>query len=35
MLLAGAGMRGTIYAIYQFSEEQPGIDPLYYGQSAL
>ena len=28
-------MRGTIYAIYRFSEEQPGIDPFYYGQSAL
>jgi hypothetical protein len=30
VLLAGADMRGTIYAIYQFSEEFLGVDPLYY-----
>ncbi|MBZ5516851.1 MAG: glycosyl hydrolase 115 family protein [Acidobacteriia bacterium] len=30
VLLAGADMRGTIFAIYQFSEEFLGIDPLYY-----
>jgi hypothetical protein len=30
ILLAGADLRGTIYAIYQFSEEYLGIDPMYY-----
>ncbi len=30
LVLAGADMRGTIYAIYQFSQEYLGIDPLYY-----
>lgn len=30
VLLAGADIRGTIYAIYQFCEEYLGIDPLYY-----
>jgi hypothetical protein len=30
IVLAGADMRGTIYAIYQFSEQYLGIDPLYY-----
>ncbi len=30
VVLAGADMRGTMYAIYQFSEEYLGIDPLYY-----
>ena len=30
IVLAGADMRGTIYAIYQFSEQHLGIDPLYY-----
>ncbi|MGH9513006.1 MAG: glycosyl hydrolase 115 family protein [Terriglobales bacterium] len=30
ILLAGTDMRGTIYAIYQFSQEYLGIDPLYY-----
>jgi hypothetical protein len=30
ILLAGADMRGTIFAIYHFSEEFLGIDPLYY-----
>src|SRR5690349_15609017 len=30
VLLAGADVRGTIYAIYEFSEEFLGIDPLYY-----
>jgi hypothetical protein len=28
--LTGADMRGTMYAIYQFSEDYLGIDPLYY-----
>ena len=30
VLLAGADIRGTIYAIYQFSEQYLGVDPLYY-----
>lgn len=30
ILLTGADTRGTIYAIYQFSEEWLGVDPLYY-----
>ncbi len=30
VILAGADLRGTIYAIYQFSEEYLGVDPLYY-----
>ena len=30
VLLAGADMRGTIFAIYEFAEEYLGIDPLYY-----
>src|SRR5260370_952081 len=30
VLLAGADMRGTIYAIYEFSRKYLGIDPLYY-----
>jgi len=30
LVLAGADMRGTIYAIYQFSQEYLGVDPLYY-----
>jgi len=30
VLLAGADLRGTIYAIYEFSEEFLGVDPLYY-----
>lgn len=30
IVLAGADMRGTMYAVYQFSEEYLGIDPLYY-----
>ncbi|HEX4154994.1 MAG TPA: glycosyl hydrolase 115 family protein [Acidobacteriaceae bacterium] len=28
--LSGADMRGTIYAIYQFSQEFLGVDPMYY-----
>jgi hypothetical protein len=28
--LTGADMRGTMYAVYEFSEEYLGIDPLYY-----
>ncbi len=30
VVLSGADMRGTIYAIYEFSEEFLGVDPLYY-----
>jgi hypothetical protein len=30
VLLTGADMRGTIYAVYQFAERFLGIDPLYY-----
>lgn len=30
ILLAGADMRGTIYAIYEFSQEYLGVDPMYY-----
>jgi len=30
IVLAGADMRGTIYAIYQFSQEYLGVDPMYY-----
>lgn len=30
IVLSGADMRGTMYAIYQFSQEYLGIDPLYY-----
>jgi len=28
--LAGADMRGTIYAIYQFSQDYLGVDPMYF-----
>ena len=28
--LRGADMRGTIYAIYQFSQQYLGVDPMYY-----
>jgi hypothetical protein len=30
VVLAGADMRGTIYAIYEFSQNYLGVDPLYY-----
>ncbi len=30
VVLAGADMRGTIYALYQFSQEFLGVDPMYY-----
>ncbi len=30
IVLAGADMRGTIYAVYQFSEKYLGVDPMYY-----
>jgi hypothetical protein len=30
ILLTGADMRGTIYAIYQFSQDYLGTDPMYY-----
>jgi Glycosyl hydrolase family 115 len=30
VVLSGADVRGTIYAIYQFSQEYLGVDPLYY-----
>jgi hypothetical protein len=28
--LAGSGVRGTLYAIYQFSQQYLGVDPMYY-----
>lgn len=28
--LSGADMRGTIYAIYQFSQDYLGVDPMYF-----
>lgn len=30
VLLTGSDMRGTIYAIYQFSQQYLGVDPMYY-----
>lgn len=30
VVLSGPDIRGTLYAIYQFSEDYLGIDPLYY-----
>ena len=30
VVLSGADMRGTIFAVYQFSQEYLGVDPLYY-----
>src|SRR5262245_4647416 len=30
VVLTGADMRGTMYAVYQFAEQFLGIDPLYY-----
>jgi hypothetical protein len=30
LVLSGADMRGTLYAIYQFSQEFLGVDPMYY-----
>ncbi len=30
VVLAGADVRGTIYAIYEFSQEYLGVDPLFY-----
>jgi Glycosyl hydrolase family 115 len=30
ILLTGADMRGTIYSIYQFSQDYLGTDPMYY-----
>ncbi|HEX4635676.1 MAG TPA: glycosyl hydrolase 115 family protein [Rhizomicrobium sp.] len=30
ILLSGADMRGTIFAIYSFSQEWLGVDPMYY-----
>jgi hypothetical protein len=33
-VLTGADMRGTIYAIYEFSQEFLGVDPLYYWTDA-
>jgi hypothetical protein len=35
IVLSGADMRGTIYAVYQFSQEYLGIDPLYYWTDQL
>ena len=28
--LAGSGVRGTLFAIYQFSQQYLGVDPMYY-----
>jgi hypothetical protein len=30
VVLSGADVRGTIYAIYQFSQDYLGVDPMYY-----
>ncbi len=30
VILSGADTRGTIYAIYQFSQDYLGVDPMYY-----
>ena len=30
VVLSGPDVRGTIYAIYQFSEDYLGVDPMYY-----
>ncbi len=30
VVLAGPDVRGTIYAVYQFSQEFLGVDPMYY-----
>ena len=30
VVLTGADMRGTLYAVYEFAQEYLGIDPLYY-----
>ncbi len=30
VVLAGADMRGTMYAVYEFSRKYLGIDPMYY-----
>ena len=30
VLLSGVDMRGTLYAIYTFSQEWLGVDPMYY-----
>jgi hypothetical protein len=30
ILLTGPDMRGTMYAVYEFSQEYLGIDPMYY-----
>jgi Glycosyl hydrolase family 115 len=30
VVLSGADMRGTIFAIYSFSQEYLGVDPMYY-----
>ncbi|HXB53008.1 MAG TPA: glycosyl hydrolase 115 family protein, partial [Rhizomicrobium sp.] len=30
VVLSGADMRGTIYAIYSFSQDYLGVDPMYY-----
>jgi hypothetical protein len=30
VVLSGADMRGTLYAIYQFSQDYLGVDPMYY-----
>ncbi len=30
IVLSGADMRGTMYAVYEFSEKYLGVDPMYY-----
>ena len=30
IVLSGPDMRGTMYAVYQFSEDYVGVDPMYY-----
>jgi hypothetical protein len=30
LVLSGADMRGTIFAVYQFSQDALGVDPMYY-----
>jgi len=30
VVLSGADMRGTIFAIYSFSQDYLGVDPMYY-----
>jgi hypothetical protein len=34
VVLTGADVRGTLYAIYQFSQDYLGVDPMYYWTDA-